>query len=78
MNRASIIKIARKILAILMIMWGIFALVTPLTPASWLILIGLSILLGRRVTLADLQKRLPWLRWNKKEGDSSTEEPPPK
>ncbi len=77
MNRASIRKIARKIIAILMIVWGVFALITPFTPASWLALIGLSILLGRRVTLADLQKSLPWLRWKKKNGDCSTKEPPP-
>jgi len=60
-----------------MIVWGVFALVTPFTPASWLALLGLSILLGRRVTLADLKKISPWSRWKKKQGDSSTKEPPP-
>lgn len=77
MNRASVKKIVRKIIAIPMIVWGVLALLTPFTPASWLALIGLSILLGRRVTLADLQKRWPWLRWNKKKNGGSTKEQPP-
>ena len=38
------------ILAVVFILWGIFALFTPLTPASWLFLVGLIILLGRKKT----------------------------
>jgi hypothetical protein len=37
-------KIARKSLGIICIILGFLALITPLTPGSWLILIGLEIL----------------------------------
>jgi hypothetical protein len=37
-------KIARKSLGIICIVLGFLALITPLTPGSWLILIGLEIL----------------------------------
>jgi hypothetical protein len=49
---------AKKILGILCLAIGLFALVTPLTPGSWLIfvgieLLGLTFLLPRRI-------REPW------------------
>ncbi len=37
-------KIAKKSIGIICIILGFLALVTPLTPGSWLILIGLEIL----------------------------------
>ena len=37
-------KIAKKSLGIICIILGFLALITPLTPGSWLILIGLEIL----------------------------------
>ena len=40
----SMKKIARKSLGIICIILGFLALITPLTPGSWLILIGLEIL----------------------------------
>ncbi len=49
----------RKILGIVLIALGFLALVTPLTPGSWLIPIGLE-LLGLRLLLAD--KLLAWAK----------------
>lgn len=40
----SMKKIARKSLGIICIVLGFLALITPLTPGSWLILIGMEIL----------------------------------
>ena len=34
-------------LAALLILWGIFAILTPLTPGSWLIVVGLLMIFGR-------------------------------
>ncbi len=45
-------NIAKKILGILLVLVGVLALVTPLTPGSWLAVIGLE-LLGLRVLLQD-------------------------
>ena len=50
---------ARKIMGIVLIVLGILALITPLTPGSWLITIGLE-LLGLRILLAD--KLLIWAK----------------
>jgi len=52
-------KTIRIIVGIILILLGFFALVTPLTPGSWLILIGLE-LLGLRILLQD--KLLVWAR----------------
>ena len=43
-------------LAILLILWGIFALLTPLTPGSWLAIIGLAMIFGRRKTEMETKK----------------------
>jgi hypothetical protein len=43
-------KIIKKIIAIILIIIGLFALLTPLTPGSWLALIGLE-LIGARLLI---------------------------
>ncbi len=43
-------KYAWFVLAILCIVWGTIAFVTPLTPASWLVFVGLIILFGQTRT----------------------------
>lgn len=43
-------KALKIVLGILLILIGVFALLTPLTPGSWLALIGLEIL-GLRILL---------------------------
>ena len=48
--------ILKKILGILLILVGFFALVTPFTPGSWLAFVGLE-LLGVRVAFWDQIKR---------------------
>ena len=40
----------RDCLAILLILWGVFAALTPLTPGSWLVLVGFFIIFGRERT----------------------------
>ena len=50
-------KILRYTIGIILILLGFLALVTPLTPGSWLIPIGLE-LLGLRILLRD--KLLAW------------------
>lgn len=41
----TIVKsIIKKVIGIILIIYGIFALVTPLTPGSWLALIGMELL----------------------------------
>jgi len=45
-------RIIRTIIAVVLILLGLAALLTPLTPGSWLILVGLE-LLGLRVLLRD-------------------------
>jgi hypothetical protein len=53
----SIKKIIRYVIGIILILVGFLALVTPLSPGSWLILVGLE-LLGLRILLQD--KLLAW------------------
>ncbi len=36
--------IIKKVIGVILIIYGIFALLTPLTPGSWLALIGLELL----------------------------------
>ena len=43
-------KILKVFLGVILILIGVFALLTPLTPGSWLALIGLE-LLGLRILL---------------------------
>lgn len=38
------------VLAFCFILWGIFALLTPLTPGSWFLLAGLLMIFGKRKT----------------------------
>ena len=49
----------KKTLGIILICWGIFALLTPFTPGSWLAFVGLE-LLG--IELLFLQKIKAWFR----------------
>jgi uncharacterized protein YqgC (DUF456 family) len=51
-------KVLKIILGIVLILVGVFALLTPLTPGSWLALIGLEIL-GLRIILE--RKIINWL-----------------
>jgi len=53
----SVRKILRYTIGIILILLGLVALLTPLTPGSWLIPIGLE-LLGLRILLRD--KLLAW------------------
>ena len=50
-------KIAKKAVGVILIVLGFLALVTPLSPGSWLILVGLE-LLGLRLLLQD--RLLAW------------------
>jgi uncharacterized protein YqgC (DUF456 family) len=50
-------KIIRTVVGVILIVLGFIALVTPLSPGSWLILVGLE-LLGLRILLRD--KLLAW------------------
>lgn len=43
---ASMWQIVRTILGIILILFGLFALITPFTPGSWLALIGLELVGG--------------------------------
>jgi hypothetical protein len=52
-------KVTRKIAGVILIVLGLAALLTPLTPGSWLILVGLE-LLGLRILLQD--KLLAWAK----------------
>lgn len=52
-------RVSRKIVGIVLVVLGFLALLTPLTPGSWLIPIGLE-LLGLRLLLAD--KLLAWAK----------------
>jgi hypothetical protein len=52
-------KVIRTVVGIILILLGLLALVTPLTPGSWLILVGLE-LLGLRILLRD--KLLAWAK----------------
>jgi hypothetical protein len=50
-------RIVRKTIGVILIFLGLLALLTPLTPGSWLILVGLE-LLGLRLLLQD--RLLAW------------------
>jgi hypothetical protein len=52
-------KIVKKVVGVILVIVGFLALVTPLTPGSWLIPIGLE-LLGWRLILQD--RLLAWTR----------------
>jgi hypothetical protein len=53
-------EIIKKIIGVILIIYGIFALLTPVTPGSWLALIGLELLGVRkflfRKLLSDKQR----------------------
>lgn len=59
----------KKIIGVILIIIGLVALVTPLTPGSWLALIGLE-LLGWRILLYDKLKF-----WKKKPNSNSSDLP---
>ncbi|MGA2323362.1 MAG: hypothetical protein ABSG22_05895 [Sedimentisphaerales bacterium] len=52
--------IIKKVIGVILIIYGVFALLTPLTPGSWLALIGLELIGVRmlffRKFLSDKQK----------------------
>jgi hypothetical protein len=50
-------RITRKVIGVILIVLGFLALVTPATPGSWLILVGLEFL-GLRLLLSD--RLLAW------------------
>ncbi|TSC72090.1 MAG: hypothetical protein G01um101438_718 [Parcubacteria group bacterium Gr01-1014_38] len=53
----------KKVLGIVLILLGLLALLTPLTPGSWLIIVGAELLGFRLLFLAPLRKwfsRFPW------------------
>lgn len=52
-------KLAKTIVGVILIILGLAALLTPLSPGSWLILIGLEFL-GLRILLQN--KLLAWTR----------------
>ncbi|HEY4513863.1 MAG TPA: PGPGW domain-containing protein [Candidatus Paceibacterota bacterium] len=49
----------KKIVGIILILVGLFALVTPLTPGSWLVFIGMEFL-GLRFLLWDKIRKRFW------------------
>jgi len=55
----SVKKIVRYAIGVIFILLGLIALVTPLSPGSWLIFVGLE-LLGLRILLRN--KLLAWAR----------------
>lgn len=69
----------RKTLGIVLVIVGLVALITPLTPGSWLALIGLE-LLGWRILFYDpLRRRLSGASklkfWKKKQDPNSSNLP---
>ena len=54
MTQAKII--AKKVAGVILILWGIFALMTPFTPGSLLVFVGLE-LLGIRLLFVEKIKR---------------------
>lgn len=56
--------LVKKLLGVALILLGVFALLTPLTPGSWLALIGLE-LLGFRILFID--KIRDWFKSKDKE-----------
>src|SRR3989344_9115068 len=69
-NRWHRHKSFRMIVGVICIVWGIIALVTPLTPGAWLIFVGLEIF-GYRILFWEKTKL--WLKtkavvwWQKRE-----------
>ena len=59
-------KITKKIVGVLLIVVGFLALITPFSPGSWLILVGLEFL-GLRILLQD-----KLLAWAQRKPDSLT------
>jgi len=46
------------VVAVVLILYGVIALLTPFTPGSWLILIGLFMIFGREKTLNKIHQIL--------------------
>ena len=55
-------NILKKILGVVFIILGFLALITPFTPGSWLILVGLE-LVGLRILLAGRLRPLTRGKW---------------
>lgn len=63
----------KKAIGILLILYGLVALVSPFTPGSWLVFIGLE-LLGIQILFLDrLRRRFPFLKKDlPKSGDEAS------
>lgn len=59
MRVAATKSLLKKILGVLLIILGLLALITPLTPGAWLAIIGLELLGLRELFDDQLQKRFP-------------------
>ncbi|MEK9158029.1 MAG: hypothetical protein AAB638_02500 [Patescibacteria group bacterium] len=46
----NLVRYLWDVVAVIFIIWGIIAFVTPLTPASWLFIVGLIIIFGKHKT----------------------------
>ncbi len=58
---ASLLRIARIVAGVVLVIIGLLALITPLTPGAWLAVVGLE-LLGLRVAFATRYERArTWL-----------------
>lgn len=62
-------KIFWNIIGVIAILVGIFALITPFTPGSWLVLVGLFIIFGRERTEKWIE-RVFGVRWMRKLKDT--------
>lgn len=58
----KLVRYSWVLLAIIFILYGVFAFLTPLTPGSWLFFAGLFIVFGRARTQAKLT-RLVGHKW---------------
>jgi len=68
--------VLRRVLGVIALLVGLFALVTPLTPGSWLMFIGLELLGIGFLIPQRVRNKLPArLRFEKKEGSELPSRP---
>ncbi len=58
-------NIFKKILGIILVIFGLLALITPLTPGSWLAIIGLELLGVKVLFIREIKKFLRYDSTNK-------------
>ncbi|OGN05631.1 MAG: hypothetical protein A2831_00405 [Candidatus Yanofskybacteria bacterium RIFCSPHIGHO2_01_FULL_44_17] len=58
----KLVRYSKDILAIVLILWGVVAFLTPFTPGSWLVFVGLFIIFGRKKT-QDRLARIIGKKW---------------